>query len=297
MVRNTLLSTVDLPLDYEIGLDITPGATVNILHVTATNSDCCHYGTRIPAVLFRPGSRRLHIVDGHEDYGNSNTGEWLGCTERDLTEDVTASLKIVVGAELVQVFLNNEMFCEQKRYNRRVWSNVKVYAAGPWHPAADPSIAGMYLDKPACVLKEEGRCVGSSSDYLNDEECTIHVRTWAETTPPSGNGALCPAAASCQPVEDLCPDDIDCVGSFSACTSVCERVEGRAWTQTVAPTGNGAACPLSARMDHTTVRWVMTPVPMASTVIRTSMIMTAATHTQGAASSAGGERIYNKTCT
>lgn len=55
LVHNTSLGTVDVPLEYEIGFDILPGATTvptwgNIIRLTATNHDCCNYGDRIPGV-------------------------------------------------------------------------------------------------------------------------------------------------------------------------------------------------------------------------------------------------------
>ena len=69
--RNTNLKPMDIPLNYEIGLDITPnnnivrGKYASILHFTATGTNCCEYGSRIPGVWFYPGTRKLNVVDGH----------------------------------------------------------------------------------------------------------------------------------------------------------------------------------------------------------------------------------------
>ena len=66
---------VALPTDFTIGIDITPGDTMtanwgNILHFTATGNNCCDYGDRIPGIWFHPGTRNLHIRDGHGGDGS-----------------------------------------------------------------------------------------------------------------------------------------------------------------------------------------------------------------------------------
>ena len=57
LVADTQLADVAIPLDYEIGLDITPGSNIiadwaAIVHFTATGTNCCDYGSRIPGVWF-----------------------------------------------------------------------------------------------------------------------------------------------------------------------------------------------------------------------------------------------------
>ena len=93
-----ILATVSIPLDYEIGIDITPGDVIesdwsSIAHFTASNTNCCEYGSRIPGIWFWPGTRKVLVVDGHGDNGNSHTGEW-GCDDDILTleEGETANL-------------------------------------------------------------------------------------------------------------------------------------------------------------------------------------------------------------
>ena len=68
--QNMHASNVALPIDYAVAFDLTPTGTEvaswsNIVHFTATNHDCCNYGDRVPGVWFYPGSRRIHIIDGH----------------------------------------------------------------------------------------------------------------------------------------------------------------------------------------------------------------------------------------
>ena len=82
----------------ELVLDITPGDVIesdwsSIAHFTASNTNCCEYGSRIPGIWFWPGTRKVLVVDGHGDNGNSHTGEW-GCDDDILTleEGKTANL-------------------------------------------------------------------------------------------------------------------------------------------------------------------------------------------------------------
>ena len=85
-------------------------------------------------------------------------------------------------------------------------------------------------------------CAGTWS--ICTDECEEAAnRTWAESVAHSGRGAPCPDAESCRPGEDLCPPNIDCIGSWSFCTEECELAENRTWTEVVAPSGRGAVCP------------------------------------------------------
>ena len=68
------------------------------------------------------------------------------------------------------------------------------------------------------------------------------ARTWSETAAQAGQGAACPAAAACQPGHDACPQDTDCAGSWSPCTSACEVASARVWSEATAQSGQGAAC-------------------------------------------------------
>ena len=77
------------------------------------SANCCSYGSRIPAVWFWPGTRKILVVDGHGDNGNSHTGQW-GCDDNLLTLDVgeTYRLKMVMAAELVTIYINDEPACK-----------------------------------------------------------------------------------------------------------------------------------------------------------------------------------------
>ena len=126
LVANTRIEDVSFALDYEIGLDITPGSTVvaewaSIVHFTATNTNCCDYGSRIPGVWFWPGTRKILVVDGHGANGNSHTGEW-GCDDTLLTlaEGVTSTLRMIMRPDFVFIYVNDQVACTEPRADRRV---------------------------------------------------------------------------------------------------------------------------------------------------------------------------------
>jgi hypothetical protein len=109
LVKGVQLEDVNIPLDYEIGLAITPGPNIvvewsSIVHFTATDTNCCDYGSRIPGVWFWPNSRKILVVDGHGADGNSHTGQW-GCDDDVLTynEGTRYTLKMVMQAKTVQI--------------------------------------------------------------------------------------------------------------------------------------------------------------------------------------------------
>ena len=142
-------------------------------------ANCCSYGSRIPAVWFWPSTRKILVVDGHGDNGNSHTGQW-GCDDNLLTLDVgeTYRLKMVMAAELVTIYINDEPACKSHhrsllrfgprplsdilrtgtadRADRQVWTDVNVYMADPWYRTADATVANLYF----C----EGTCGGSGWD-------------------------------------------------------------------------------------------------------------------------------------
>eukprot|EP01045_Picozoa_sp_COSAG04_P014013 COSAG04_NODE_1027_length_8681_cov_106.498019_3_plen_580_part_00 len=82
-------------------------------------------------------------------------------------------------------------------------------------------------------------CAGSWSGC--NSECVW--TTWTETAAPSVDGAACPSAPSCPAGQGDCPPDIDCAGSWSDCTAKCEAANERVWHESMAQSGDGAACP------------------------------------------------------
>ena len=94
-------------------------------------------------------------------------------------------------------------------------------------------------------------CAGTWSDCTAACESSGD-RTWTETVAQSGGGAACPTVApDCAPGDGACPDaasdpGVDCAGTWSDCTAACESSGDRTWTETVAQSGGGAACPTVA---------------------------------------------------
>ena len=153
--KNTKLEDVDIPLDYEIGLDITPSDKIengwgNILHFTATGTNCCEYGSRLPGVWFAPGTRTLEIVDGHTKNGNSNVAEW-DCDDSVLTLQANKKyrLKMVFLRKTVSVWVNNKVACANfPREDRQVFKNVQVYVGDPWFYPAHATVENLYYKSP-----------------------------------------------------------------------------------------------------------------------------------------------------
>merc|ERR1712222_288854 len=150
--KNTKLKNMDIPLDYEVGLDITPNNKIeknwaNIVHFTATGKDCCGYGSRIPGVWFWPGTRKLLVVDGHTANGNSHTGQWK-CNDKLLTLQANKKyrLRMVFKKKTVSVMVNGKAACTNiPRSDRKVFKNVQVYVGDPWYAPADAKVAKLYF--------------------------------------------------------------------------------------------------------------------------------------------------------
>ena len=143
---------MSIPLEYEIGLDITPSNALvkgwaSILHFTATGGDCCGYGSRIPGVWFSPGSRRLLVVDGHSADGNSNTQKWK-CDDNVLTlqPNVNYRIRMLFKSKVVSVYVNGQVACAtEPRADRKVFKNVIVYASDPFYEPAKATVQNLYF--------------------------------------------------------------------------------------------------------------------------------------------------------
>ena len=142
-------AVIDLPTDYAVGFQVTPSSSVvdgwsNIIHLTATGENCCNYGDRIPGIWFHPGTHRLHVRDGHGSDGNA------GCDpEAELPANEPTTVRVEMRPGFVEVWYgepgNDELRCTQARGDRQAFDNVVVYAADPWHTAADASINNFYV--------------------------------------------------------------------------------------------------------------------------------------------------------
>jgi hypothetical protein len=140
-----LHAIIPLPMDYTVALTVTPGPRIvegwsSIVHFTATQTDCCAYGDRIPGVWFKPGSRNLHIRDGSDADGNS------GCDPLDeLLPNQQYQIEISVGQNGVQVKVNGVSMCDRVATARRPWPHVHVFAGDPWYEPADAMISSLVV--------------------------------------------------------------------------------------------------------------------------------------------------------
>ena len=147
-----LHSVLNIPLDYRISFDITPGAGVeqgwsNIFHISATGSNCCTYGDRVPGVWFYPASRRLHVVHGHRDSGNDHCSP-----EEELVAGRPTNVKIEVRQKHVEVFFNGASRCTEPRGVTQSWNAAHLYISDIWYPPAIATLANFQLEQLVPVL-------------------------------------------------------------------------------------------------------------------------------------------------
>ena len=95
---------------------------------------------------FWPDTRKILVVDGHTENGNSHTGDW-GCDESILTlpEGVTSTLRMIMQPDTVYIYVNDILACTEPRADRVVFALVPVYMSDPWYAAADASVENLYL--------------------------------------------------------------------------------------------------------------------------------------------------------
>ena len=112
----------------------------SIVHFTATGTNCCNYGDRVPGIWFWPGSRRLHVVDGMPSSGNANCN-----SDNGLTPGVEHHVAVSIGQGFVDVSVNGLSVCDGVRKDRRAFSTVHVYASDPWHVPALATISTLVM--------------------------------------------------------------------------------------------------------------------------------------------------------
>ena len=172
--RNTKLQPLDIPLDYEIGLDITPNDKTentwsSIVRFTATDKECCEYGSRIPGVWFYAHDRRLSVVDGHTGDGNSDVNSVCDPNVMTLQANKKHRLKMVFTRKTVSVWVNNKAACTNIcREDRQVFKNVQVYVGDRWWPPAHATVENLYF-----------------------KELTASTTTTCTTTEPATTRSMC----------------------------------------------------------------------------------------------------------
>ena len=88
-------------------------------------------GDRIPGIWFHPGTRRLHVRDGHGNDGNA------GCDpEEELPANTATTVRVEMRSRLIEVLLNGRRQCTAVRGDQQAFDSVVVYAADPWYQEA-----------------------------------------------------------------------------------------------------------------------------------------------------------------
>uniref|UniRef100_A0A7S3YHN4 DUF5648 domain-containing protein n=1 Tax=Lotharella globosa TaxID=91324 RepID=A0A7S3YHN4_9EUKA len=127
---------------YELVFDIRPTQKINdwssVIHFTATGSNCCNNGDRVPAVWFHSGSTRMHVRTGVSENGND------GCDplqQLDLNKWTTVKIRVTNGyPRKMSVWYDNVNVCNRDMTgnlpNKPGKTPLTVYAGDPWHNAA-----------------------------------------------------------------------------------------------------------------------------------------------------------------
>ena len=104
------------------------------------------------------------------------------------------------------------------------------------------------------TISEAPQCEAGENDCPSDivQQSSPSPSSSVPSTPPSSvpptPPSSTPPSSSPSPAEISTPSpsgipDINCEGSWSACTSACETAEQRTWNETVAQSGSGNECP------------------------------------------------------
>ena len=97
---------------------------------------------------------------------------------------------------------------------------------------------------PGTTLTPETETVIGSSD---DDCCRpLTCQEWYDDTNVCDTGTT-PTSGTVIGYSDIecCVPDVDCEGTFSPCTAACETASGRTFTEIIAQSGSGAACPVA----------------------------------------------------
>ena len=142
--------------DYTLSFDIVPNGTAtgghaSILHFT-TGTDCCDFGSRSPAIWFRPGSTALYVR-----IGDSTDGDWGFGTDA-LPLHISTKVTLECNQSSVKLTVGTRVYtATQPTY--RFAGNLIVYAGDPWYQAAKAIISNLDYE----ILPAAGCNVGKTS--------------------------------------------------------------------------------------------------------------------------------------
>lgn len=103
----------------------------NVIHLT-TGSNCCTYGTRNPSVFLY--SDRINVETAH----NGDLKTVSSTTHLPKLNVLTTIIikQTLVGSQYVQqIYSNGALWSSVTNTRPSAFSNVMLYASGPWHPA------------------------------------------------------------------------------------------------------------------------------------------------------------------
>ena len=146
--KNNLIKTIPkITKNFAVSFEVKPTGKLNvpwssILHFTATGDNCCKVGDRVPGLWFKGNTNNLHICFPVGDVGNtcidtkeiaSDKGTVVSIEQR----SVEGSYKtiVTVGGDIVATKTHEKEPAE--------FTNVKVYASDPWHPAAKAEVKNL----------------------------------------------------------------------------------------------------------------------------------------------------------
>lgn len=145
LVKGKLVkSGMTLPKAYTLTFDITLKGKVgnwgSVFHFT-TGSNCCGYGSRVPAMWFRPNSNQFIVVDGTKKSGN------LHNTQGTLTIGKKYSVKMVASSNGFDTYLNGKKTGHLSRggVSRESLKNLKMYMTDPWYSAANAVVSAITI--------------------------------------------------------------------------------------------------------------------------------------------------------
>ena len=128
-------------MEFEVSLDVKPLGTVsgwaNIIHVGRGGSQST-YGDRLPAIWFRPGTRRLHICSSVNNDNNH-------CIDRNsnLPSNRFTNIRITQDFEEASnnyrysIFIDGNQVHSIINRNPITVANAKVYMASVWTSTAN----------------------------------------------------------------------------------------------------------------------------------------------------------------
>ena len=185
--RETKVATVDLPLEYEIGLDITPGSKVarartNIIHFTTGTHE-----SKLPCVHFLEDSHTLAVIESSTGL-HSYLGEWM-CDGKVLALKAGNKyrLRVVLKKHKLSVHVNEHVACLFSLHQKRkVVKNVRVYVGSPWRDPADVMVQGLYLKRFGGEISAGGRALKHLllthplTDPPPQRTCPRHTFNWGK---------------------------------------------------------------------------------------------------------------------